>query len=151
MESLILQPNGHSCGPAVVVNAVALLGGHADYKEVVRLARTSKGGTTWTGLFRAFDGLGYRTAEYQTNTKRYAWEFLKRWSHKSPIVAWLSANDHYVVIAGVSDGLVTVVDSDRAQAGTEAGVKVYKRSEWLDVWPHRGLYECIRIWPGPSH
>ena len=146
MESLILQPNNHHCGPAAVVNAIYLLGGHADYDEVVRLAGTNKNGTSWTGLFNAFDGLGYRTAEYQTNCERNAWAFLKYWKGRAPLIAWMHSSDHYVVVSGVVSRTVAIIDSDRAKAREALGVKTYDRNEWLQEWKYRGLFEAIRIW-----
>lgn len=140
------QMNNYACGVLAIQNAIVALGGEADYDDVKRLAgTTSKDGTSTRGVLRALKSLNCKATHYKTRNGDNAWRFARKWATTQPLICDVDQNTHWVVLSGMIDDKMIIIDSGIDASGEEKGVFPYGKEEWLSRWKSRGWYKAIRV------
>ena len=137
-----LQPDDNTCGPASLKTALEILGIKKSLKELIRLCRTSRNGTTPARLINAANKLGVSVLAVEWTTLTHLQNALKHQASKprAVIVDYLydlktdfsphEESGHYTAVAkySASQRRLPVFDS------ASGSKKSYDWQDFLDRW-----------------
>jgi len=133
-----LQERKFSCGPAAVRAALYVFG-HNNISEATlrRMAGTTSEGTDERGFMRAIRSYGHKPKEYQAESRKAAWAWLKgTLGRGKPVLLCVDQWDHWVTAVGRLGGKVLVFDPDASPGRRKrySGLEVYTELELAQRW-----------------
>lgn len=135
-----LQERMFSCGPAAVRAALYVLGHRVSEATLRKRAGTTPEGTDEKGLMRAIRSYGHKPKEYQSESRRASWAWLKgALGRGKPVLLCVDQWDHWVAAVGRLGGKVLIFDPDSSPGRRKkySGLEVYTEQElWI-----RWMYE----------
>jgi hypothetical protein len=110
--SIYDQPNSYECGPFALKHALLVLGVFESERRLARLAGTDRGGTDEAQLARAAQRLGFELPTERVHDAREARRALsERLGAGNPVLLCVDQWEHWITVAGESDGRLVVFDS----------------------------------------
>ena len=127
-----------SCGPAAVRAALYVLG-HNNISEATlrRRAGTTPEGTNEQGLMRAIRSFNHKPKEYQSESRRASWSWLKTCLSKGkPVLLCVDQWDHWVAAVGTLGGKVLIFDPGIPPGRRKkySGLEIYNEQELHPRW-----------------
>lgn len=148
-----LQERKFSCGPAAIRAALYVLGHNLSEVALRKRAGTTSEGTDEKGVMRAIRCYGHRPREYQAESRKVAWGWLKSvLGRGKPTLLCVDQWDHWVAAVGRLGGKVLVFDPDSSSGRRKkySGLEVYTEQELGARWCYyedngKHIYYAISI------
>lgn len=132
-----LQQRLFSCGPSAVRAALYVLGHNVTEASLRKWAGTTPDGTDESGMMRAIKHYGHTTKEYQEESRKRAWGWLKQTLGRGrPVLLCVDGWDHWIAAVGRLGGRVIIFDPDSNPARRKkySGLAVYNEQELGYRW-----------------
>lgn len=126
-----------SCGSAAVRNALRAYGHKVSERQIRALAGTTpEEGTDEIGILAAIRGLGYKAAEYSTNSPTQAWAWLSGCLVSGTVVILcVECWEHWCVAFGLLGDMIAVFDSSNfKKVIAENGTFTWKKPTLMKKW-----------------
>lgn len=127
-----LQQLKFSCGPSAARAALYVLGHNVTEAKLRKLSGTTPDGTDERGIRRAIYHYGHNTKEYQSESMKKSWSWLKSTLGRGrPVLLCVDSWNHWIAAVGRLGGKVIVFDPDPAPSKRRrySGLKVYNEHE----------------------
>lgn len=135
-----LQQRKFSCGPAAARAVLYVLGHHKVTEAALRRwAGTTPDGTDERGMLRAISHYGHKGKEYQAESGKKSWAWLKNiLGRGKPVLLCVDEWDHWVAAVGRLGGKVLIFDPDSSGGRRKkySGLVVYDEKDLLGRWAY---------------
>ena len=130
------QQRRFSCGPSAVRAALYVLGHTISESSLRHWAGTTPEGTDERGVMRAIHHYGHKTREYQEESIKVSWNWLKTTlSRGRPVLLCVDDWDHWVAAVGRFGGKVMIFDPARERGRKMySGLRFYSEQELASRW-----------------
>lgn len=151
-----LQERAYSCGPAAIRSALYVLGHTVREATIRRWARTTpQDGTDEKGVMRAVHHYNHKTKEYQSESSRKSWQWLKyTLGEGKPVLLCVDSWNHWVAAIGTLGGQVMIFDPDKDPKAKRrySGIRLYNQQDLTYRWgcldeDGKTYYYGISIYP----
>jgi ABC-type bacteriocin/lantibiotic exporter with double-glycine peptidase domain len=131
-----LQERKFSCGPAACRAALYVLGHNVTEAALRKYAGTTPEGTDEKGIMRAINHYGHRTKEFQAESLKHSWSWLKKaLGQGKPVLLCVDQWDHWIAAVGRLGGKIIIFDPDSSQGRKKySGLKVYNEHDLGKRW-----------------
>jgi len=134
---MLLQPDNYSCGVAAVVNSLKCLGIEAKYRQVKKLAGTTKkNGTNEKGVEFALSCFGFKTKVLDSFYKKESLEFVDSSIRQGyPVIICVENWNHWSTVIGKIGDSYVIFDSMKTKKNQKQnGSYVLSRQNLLKYW-----------------
>lgn len=136
------QERRFSCGPSALRAALYVLGHTVTEAALRRRAGTTKEGTDERGMMRAIAHYDHRGREYQVESGRKAWNWLRSTLGRGrPAILCTDNWDHWMAVVGRLGGRLLVFDPEKPNNGSTrrrqySGLEIYTEIDLLARWAY---------------
>lgn len=149
-----LQERLYSCGPAAVRAILYILGHNATEAAIRKRSGTTPEGTDEKGIIRAIHHYGHKTKEYQSETRKVSWGWLKtELGRGHPVLLCANNWGHWLAAVGLLGGKVIIFDPDSSPGKKRrySGISLFTEADLGPLWRHvedgHGQYYAITVIP----
>lgn len=147
------QQRGFSCGPAAARAALYVLGHTVTEAALRRWAKTTTYGTDESGMLRAIAHYGHKGREYQADSSKRSWGWLKQTLGRGrPVLLCVDQWDHWVTAVGRLGHQVLIFDPLPSEGRRKkySGLEVYSEQEFISRWAYEDEESGKRTFYGIS-
>ena len=150
------QQRAYTCGPAAVRAVLYVLGHNVLEATIRKWARTTpQDGTDEKGIIRAVQRYKHKTKEYQSESSRKSWHWLKTALGRGrPVLLCVDGWGHWVAAVGTLGGRVLVFDPEIVPGKRRkySGLQYYNQVELVERWRYteedgKNYYYAISVIP----